>query len=148
MTSRHFDQVARLKADLNGIIERAGRQLQELDKLVGRPSTRRPLVALIQGVICEHYGCHIITMTTRDRHVRSVEPRQMAMYFCRHATKYSLQELAAAFHRDHGTIIHAVRTVAARAATESAYRENFEAVQAKVLAALAAHKSKGIAKAA
>jgi chromosomal replication initiator protein len=51
-------------------------------------------------------------MTSKRRPANIAMPRQIAMYLARQLTKHSLQEIGDAFGgRDHGTVIHACKTV-------------------------------------
>ena len=51
-------------------------------------------------------------MLSRRRPANIAFPRQVAMYLSRTLTEHSLQEIGNAFGgRDHGTVIHACKTV-------------------------------------
>jgi len=66
----------------------------------------------IQKRVAEHYQIRHSDMTSKRRPNAIAFPRQIAMYLCRQLTRHSLQEIGDAFGgRDHGTVIHAVKTV-------------------------------------
>lgn len=66
----------------------------------------------IQKRVAEHYQIRHSDMTSKRRPSAIAFPRQIAMYLSRQLTRHSLQEIGQAFGgRDHGTVIHAVKTV-------------------------------------
>ncbi len=66
----------------------------------------------IQKAVCDHYHLSINDMCSRKRPNAIAFPRQVAMHLCRSLTHKSLQEIGDAFGgRDHGTVIHACKTV-------------------------------------
>lgn len=66
----------------------------------------------IQKRVSDHYELRPGDMTSKRRPANIAFPRQIAMYLCRLLTKHSLQEIGASFGgRDHGTVIHAIKTV-------------------------------------
>jgi len=66
----------------------------------------------IQKRVAEHYQIRHSDMTSKRRPNAIAFPRQIAMYLCRNLTRHSLQEIGEAFGgRDHGTVIHAIKTV-------------------------------------
>jgi chromosomal replication initiator protein len=66
----------------------------------------------IQKRVADHYQIRHSDMTSKRRPNAIAFPRQIAMYLCRQLTRHSLQEIGEAFGgRDHGTVIHAVKTV-------------------------------------
>lgn len=66
----------------------------------------------IQKRVADHFQIRHSDMTSKRRPNAIAFPRQIAMYLCRQLTRHSLQEIGDAFGgRDHGTVIHAVKTV-------------------------------------
>jgi len=66
----------------------------------------------IQKRVADHYQIRHSDMTSTRRPRAIAFPRQIAMYLSRQLTRHSLQEIGEAFGgRDHGTVIHAVKTV-------------------------------------
>jgi chromosomal replication initiator protein len=66
----------------------------------------------IQKRVADHYQIRHSDMTSKRRPNAIAFPRQIAMYLSRQLTRHSLQEIGEAFGgRDHGTVIHACKTV-------------------------------------
>ncbi len=69
-------------------------------------------VEKIQKKVTEHFNLRIHDMISKRRPSNIAFPRQIAMYLSRMMTGCSLQEIGEAFGgRDHGTVIHACKTV-------------------------------------
>ena len=69
-------------------------------------------IEVIQKRVADHYQIRHSDMTSKRRPANIAIPRQIAMYLCRQLTKHSLQEIGDAFGgRDHGTVIHACKSV-------------------------------------
>ena len=78
----------------------------------------------IQEKVAEHFDVRLADMTGRRRSANIALPRQVAMYLVRHHTKASLQEIGDAFGgRDHGTVLHACKTVSVRMKKEDQVRQ-------------------------
>lgn len=66
----------------------------------------------IQKKVVEHYNLRSSDMVSKRRPNNIAFPRQIAMYLSRMLTNHSLQEIGESFGgRDHGTVIHACKTV-------------------------------------
>ena len=66
----------------------------------------------IQKRVADHFQIRHSDMTSKRRPNAIAFPRQIAMYLSRQLTRHSLQEIGEAFGgRDHGTVIHAIKTV-------------------------------------
>jgi chromosomal replication initiator protein len=66
----------------------------------------------VQRKVAEHYDVRLADMTSKRRPANIAFPRQIAMFISRRLTKNSLQDIGEAFGgRDHGTVIHACKTV-------------------------------------
>ncbi len=69
-------------------------------------------IEIIQKKVADHYQIRHSDMTSKRRPNNIAIPRQIAMYLTRTLTKHSLQEIGDAFGgRDHGTVIHACKSV-------------------------------------
>lgn len=78
----------------------------------------------IQKKVAEHFDVRLADMTSKRRPANIAFPRQVAMYLARHHTKASLNEIGDAFGgRDHGTVLHACKTVCARMQKEDQVRQ-------------------------
>ncbi len=88
----------------------------------------------IQRLIAEEFDLRVSDLTGRRRTANVAHPRQLAMYLARKHTETSLQDIGAAFGgRDHGTVIHAARTIEQKLAGD----EKLADVVKRVSAALA-----------
>lgn len=72
----------------------------------------------VQRAVCRHYGVSIEELTGPSRDRRVSAPRQMAMYLSCELTRESLPTIAAAFNRNHSTVVHARDKVAAECASD------------------------------
>ena len=80
-----------------------------------RPRPRRPpRIEAIQWAVCEHYGLAMIELLSARRQTALASARQVGMYLAKVLTTLSLPQIAARFHRDHTTVIHAVRVIEER----------------------------------
>jgi chromosomal replication initiator protein len=69
-------------------------------------------IETIQKIVCKHYNLRPSDMLSKQRPAHIAGPRQVAMYLCRRHTRNSLVEIGEAFGgRDHGTVLHACKTV-------------------------------------
>jgi chromosomal replication initiator protein len=66
----------------------------------------------IQRVVCEYYSIPDDLLRGKSRKQEIAWARQVAMYFCKDLTRFSLKSIGLHFGgRDHTTVIHAVRTI-------------------------------------
>lgn len=78
----------------------------------------------VQRKVAEHYDVRLADMTSKRRPANIAFPRQIAMFLARRLTKSSLQDIGEAFGgRDHGTVIHACKTVQGRMEGEESLRQ-------------------------
>jgi chromosomal replication initiator protein len=78
----------------------------------------------IQKKVAEHFDVRLADMTSKRRPANIAFPRQIAMYLARRHTKSSLNEIGDAFGgRDHGTVLHACKTVLERMKKEDQVRQ-------------------------
>jgi chromosomal replication initiator protein len=69
-------------------------------------------IDLIQRRVAETYDLRLADMTSKRRPANIALPRMVAMYLSRRLTAASLNEIGDAFGgRDHGTVLHANRTI-------------------------------------
>ena len=79
----------------------------------------------IQKKVAEHFDVRLADMTSKRRPASIAFPRQVAMYLARRHTKTSLHEIGDAFGgRDHGTVLHACKTVSVRMKKENQVRQS------------------------
>ena len=73
-----------------------------------------PHVADIQAAVCERYGLSHLDMVSNRNGRTFARPRQLAMYLARELTPASTTMIGELFgRRDHSTVIHACKTIAA-----------------------------------
>src|ERR1700720_3144157 len=78
----------------------------------------------IQKKVAEQFDVRIAEMTGKRRTANIAFPRQVAMYLARRHTKASLHEIGETFGgRDHGTVLHACKTVSVRMKKEDQVRQ-------------------------
>ena len=79
----------------------------------------------IQKKVAGHFDVRLADMTSKRRSANIAFPRQVAMYLVRRHTKASLHEIGDAFGgRDHGTVLHACKTVSVRMKKEDQVRQS------------------------
>ena len=97
--------LTRKKADLD-TVQRLLRDILREENL------SRITIETIQKKVVDYYHLRMADMLSRRRPANIAFPRQVAMYLSRMLTEHSLQEIGSAFGgRDHGTVIHACKTV-------------------------------------
>ena len=89
-------------------------QVEELLKDFIQQEARQSIVNIetIQRKVAEGFDIRSTDMTSKRRPAAIAIPRMVAMYLSRKLTQKSLQEIGDAFGgRDHGTVLHAIKTV-------------------------------------
>ncbi len=73
----------------------------------------------IQQFVAAKFNMSVKMLLAHKRPEKIAWPRQIAMYLCRECTGLTLQDIGRLFGgKDHGTILHAVKTVESRCYTE------------------------------
>jgi len=81
----------------------------------------------IQRTVAEYYKIKISDILSKRRSRSVARPRQMAMALAKEVTNHSLPEIGDAFGgRDHTTVLHACRRIAALSETDADIREDFK----------------------
>jgi len=94
-----------------------------LRDLLQEESRQSITIDKIQKTIAESYDIRLADMTSRKRPANIAFARQVAMYLSRELTGASYQEIGDAFGgRDHGTIMHACRSIDAKIKEEESIR--------------------------
>ncbi len=84
-------------------------------------------IETIQKRVADHFQIRHSDMTSKRRPNNIAMPRQVAMYLSRILTKHSLQDIGDAFGgRDHGTVIHACKTVENLCEQDSSMRNSVD----------------------
>ncbi|MGA3361811.1 MAG: chromosomal replication initiator protein DnaA [Solirubrobacteraceae bacterium] len=102
---------------------------------VALTSMHSPSIDAVQEATCAHFGLSRAELLSRSRTERVVWPRQAAMYLCKELTTHSLPAIARAFDgRDHTTVLHACKRVAAHIAVSPPAYADIEALTAVLTA--------------
>jgi chromosomal replication initiator protein len=97
---------------------------QLLRDILGEEAKKMTTIDQIQKKVAEHFGIRLADMTSKRRTANIAFPRQVAMYLARQHTKDSLQQIGEIFGgRDHGTVLHACKTVSLRMKKEDHVRQ-------------------------
>ncbi len=84
-------------------------------------------VDAIMSAVAEHYDLRVVELTGRRRLARIALSRQVAMHLTRQLTGLSLKEIGEEFGgRDHGTVLHADRSIKAKMEKTSSLRKAVE----------------------
>ena len=85
---------------------------QLLQDILQEEALNQITIEMIQKKVVEYYQLRLSDMVSKRRPNNIAFPRQIAMYISRLHTNHSLQDIGEAFGgRDHGTVIHACKTV-------------------------------------
>src|SRR6478672_432687 len=97
---------------------------QLLRDILREEAKKTVTIEQIQKKVAEHFDVGLADMTSKRRTADIAFPRQVAMYLARRHTKASLHEIGDAFGgRDHGTVLHACKTVSGRMVKEDQVRQ-------------------------
>jgi len=89
------------------------------------------LISHIQATVAGYFGIHRSAMTTRRKGRDVAHPRQIAMYLAAELTPKSTPTIGKYFGgRDHTTVIHAIRAVKRRIATDAEVAEDLRILRA------------------
>lgn len=87
----------------------------------------------IQRAVADHFDIRLADMTSRRRPASIAFPRQVAMYMSRTLTKGSLMEIGEAFGgRDHGTVIHACKKIAAQMGIDPSIKDAIGVIESSM----------------
>ena len=90
-------------------------------------------VEKIQKKVSDYHHLHLADMVSRRRPSNIAFPRQIAMYLSRLLTNLSLKEIGDAFGgRDHGTVIHACKSVEDRMELEESVKHTVDYLQSQL----------------
>jgi len=93
----------------------------------------RARCAAIIKLCAERFGFSASEILSGRRKRPLTRARQAAMWICHEATARSFPELGRAFHRDHTTILHAIRLVPQHMAADPAWRDKVMGVLAEIM---------------
>ncbi len=97
---------------------------ENLADLMNKRSSTGISIADIQKRVASEFGIRVDDINGRRRTAAIAHPRQIAMFLARQHTTSSLQDIGAAFGgRDHGTVLHAMRTIEEKLRCDSSLRD-------------------------
>jgi len=106
-------------------------RVQLNDLLREEKNTTSATIADIQSRVAEEFNIRVADINGRRRTAGIAHPRQLAMYLSRRCTQNSLQDIGAAFGgRDHGTVIHATKTIEDKMTSDPGLRSLVEKLSA------------------
>ncbi|MFD2255747.1 chromosomal replication initiator protein DnaA [Luteolibacter algae] len=101
-----------------------------LRDFIQEEASRQVTIDGIQRAVAETFDVRLADMISRRRPASIAFPRQIAMYLSRSLTHNSLMEIGESFGgRDHGTVIHACKKVAAELDKQPGLRERIERIE-------------------
>ncbi len=113
--------VGQVEVLLRDLLQQEGQQTVSID--------------LIQRRVAETYDLRLADMTSKRRPANIALPRMVAMHLSRRLTTASLNEIGDAFGgRDHGTVLHANKTVEAKMKTDENLRRIVNYLAEKLVA--------------
>jgi chromosomal replication initiator protein len=103
-----------------------------INKLV-KNSKRELSIEYISKVVCDYFNMQVDTLQAKTRKREIVQARQIAMYFSKSLTKYSLASIGAQIgSKDHATVLHACKTVNNLKETDKNFRQFVEDIEKKL----------------
>jgi len=109
-------------------------QIESLLKdLLQHESPTAITIDAIQRKVAETFDIRLADMTSKRRPANIAVPRMVAMYLSRRFTSCSLAEIGDAFGgRDHGTVIHAQKTIDGKMKSDARLNQQIEALVQKL----------------
>lgn len=103
-----------------------------INKLV-KNSKRELSIEYISKVVCDYFNMPVDTLQAKTRKREIVQARQIAMYFSKSLTKYSLASIGSQIgSKDHATVLHACKTVNNLIDTDKNFRQFVEDIEKKL----------------
>ena len=103
-----------------------------ITKLV-KNSKRELSIEYISKVVCDYFSMTVDALQAKTRKREIVQARQIAMYFSKSLTKYSLASIGAQIgSKDHATVLHACKTVNNLKDTDKNFRQFVEDIEKKL----------------
>ena len=118
---------------LRGHLAGAGQVEKLLHDILVEEASHTLTAEVIQRKVAEHYRIQMSDMTSKRRMQNIAFPRQVAMYLATQLTGMSLVSIGQAFGgRDHGTVIHARKTVVNQMEVDTNVRRTVEYLRAQL----------------
>lgn len=96
------------------------------------PRTRSQKITDIQLFVCAIWSVTHAEMLSPSRFAHVVRPRHVAIYLAERMVTDSVSIIGRRFNRDHSSIIHALRKMAAVLAADAALASELKGMQARI----------------
>ncbi len=104
-----------------------------LKDLLEKEQKKTVTIDIIQKKVAERFDVRVADLTSKKRPAHIAFPRQIAMYLSRELTQVSLSEIGDLFGgRDHGTVIHACKTIKDRMDQDGEIRQSVQSLMYKL----------------
>lgn len=105
---------------------------QMIDKFV-KNTTREISIDYIQKVVCDYFNIPVDMINSKTRKREIVQARQLAMFFSKRMTKFSLASIGLhCGNKDHATVLHACRTVNNLIDTDKQFKTYVDELEKKI----------------
>lgn len=94
--------------------------------------TPAPFIIDVMRVVARRYGRTVLDLKSTRRCAPIVRPRQIAMYVAYKVTVHSTPRIGRAFHRDHTTVLHALKKIGAMVESDPAIAAEVEEIIAEL----------------
>ena len=95
---------------------------------------RTVTVEMIQKAIADHYNMRVQDLKAKNNSKAVAELRQIAMYFCKKLTGFSLSQIGREFgNKHHTTVLSACEKIQERLKVDAALRSEIHAIEAQLL---------------
>ena len=110
------------------------RLAEEALKDIVSPDEKKEITpALIISIVAEHFHITENDIKSNKRNNEIVYPRQIAMYLCSNMTSVGLKKIGAEMgNRDHSTVLHGSKKIAAEIQTSDTVRNTIEILKKKI----------------
>jgi chromosomal replication initiation ATPase DnaA len=128
---------------LNSQLSTLNSRIAALERLVipfqSHPVQRKNRADQIVTLVATRFGLDPETLFRRVRTEAVCWPRFLAQWLLYHHNEMTQEEIGALFHRDHGSICNALKTVESRTSTSAHYKHQRDSLVAE-LSTLVAHE--------
>ncbi len=95
---------------------------------------RQSVVDVVKSIVADHYNMKAWNLDVNDRARVIVQARQMAHYFSKQHSKYSLTEIGRQIgNKDHATVLHSIKTINNLQEVDANIRSDVEKINAKII---------------
>lgn len=91
-----------------------------------------PFIIDVMRVVARRYSRSVLDLKSTRRCAPIVRPRQIAMYVAYKVTMHSTPRIGRAFHRDHTTVLHAIRKIGAMVESDPTIAAEVEEIVAEI----------------